>query len=85
MKELFSYQEIGTLIDQGQQASFTRHIQAHVTVSQPNPNVETVKALVLLSVGKYNIGIAEITYTDIAEFLEAFAIEDGEEIWEVPS
>ncbi len=85
MKELFSYQEIGTLIDQGQQASFTRHIVAHVSVSQPNPNVETVKAIILLSLGKYNIGIVEMTYTDIAELLETFDIDDKEEIWEVPS
>jgi hypothetical protein len=67
MKELYNYQEIGTLIDQGQQASFTRHIVARVTVSQPNPNVESVKAIILLSLGKYNIGIVEMTYTDIAE------------------
>ncbi len=85
MKELFSYQEIGTLIDQGQQASFTRHIVAHVSVSQDSPSVETVKAIILLSLGKYNIGVAEMTYTDISELLEAFEIDDKEEIWEVPS
>ncbi len=85
MKELFSYQEIGTLIDQGQQASFTRSLVAHVSVSQPNPKVETVKAIILLSHGKYNIGIVEMTYTDIAELLETFDIDDKEEIWEVPT
>ena len=83
MKEVFSYQEIGTLIDQGRSATFTRHIQARVTVSQPNPNVETVKALVLLSLGQYNIGICEIEYNDIADLLETFDIDESEELWEV--
>ena len=84
MKELFSYQEIGTLIDQGQSATFTRHnIVAHVTVSQPNPDVDTVKAVVLLSLGQYNIGLVEIEYADIADLLETFDIDDGEEMWEV--
>jgi hypothetical protein len=85
MKELFTYQEIGTLIDQGTSATFTRHIVARVTVTQPTPDSETVKALLLLSLGQYNIGVVEMEYTDISELLEAFDIDDGEEIWEVPS
>ena len=83
MKELYNFQEIGTLIDQRQQASFTRHIVARVTVSQPNPESGAVKALMLLSLGQYNIGICEIEYEDIAELLDIFDIDDGEEIWEV--
>ena len=85
MKELFTYQEIGTLIDQGTSATFTRHIVARVTVTQPTPDSETVKALLLLSLRQYNIGVVEMEYTDISELLEAFGIDDGEEIWEVPS
>ncbi len=85
MKEVYSYQEIGTLIDQGEQASFTRHIVAHVTVSQPNPDSEAVKVLILLSLGNYNIGVVEMEYTDISELLEAFDIDNKEEIWEVPT
>jgi hypothetical protein len=85
MKELFTYQEIGTLIDQGTSATFTRHIVARVTVTQPTPDSETVKALLLLSLRQYNIGVVEMEYTDISELLEAFDIDDGEEIWEVPS
>ncbi len=83
MKEIYSYQEIGTLIDQGMQVAFTRHIQARVTVSQPSTESEAVKALLLLSLGQYNIGICEIEYQDISELLEAFDIDDKEEIWEV--
>ena len=85
MKELYNFAEIATLIDQGQQPSFTRSLVAHVSVSQPDPNVETVKAIMLLSHGKYNIGIVEITFIDIAELLEAFEIDDKEEVWEVPT
>ncbi len=84
MKELYSFQEIGTLIDQGEQASFTRPIQAHVTVSQLQGS-ERIQAILLLSLGQYNITVCEREYEDIAELLEIFDIDDGEEIWEVPS
>ena len=84
MKKLYNFQEIGTLIDQGQQASFTRHIVADVSISHPNPNSERIQAILLLSLGQYNIGLCEIEYEDISELLEAFDIDDGEEIWEVP-
>ena len=85
MKELCSYQEIGTLIDQGIQASFTRHhIVAHVTVNQLQGS-ERIQAVLLLSLGQYNITVCEREYEDISELLEIFDIDDGEEIWEVPS
>lgn len=85
MKELCSYQEIGTLIDQGEQASFTRHhIVAHVTVNQ-SPDSDRIQAVMLLSLGQYNITVVEMEFEDIAELLERFDIDDGEEIWEVPS
>ena len=83
MKELFSYQEIGTLIDQGTSASFTRHIVAHVSVSQPDPNSQTVKAIIHLTLGQYSVGIFEMEYEDLSELLEIFDIDDKEEIWEV--
>ena len=83
MKEVYSYQEIGTLIDQGTSATFTRHIQARVTVSRPSSDSETVEALLLLSLGQYNIGLCEVEYEDISELLEAFDIDNKEEIWEV--
>ena len=35
MKELFSYQEIGTLIDQGTSATFTRHVMKNVVIAPP--------------------------------------------------
>ena len=85
MKELFSYQEIGTLIDQGTSASFTRHIVAHVSVSQPTPNVDTVKVIIHLTLGQYSVGIFEMEYEDLSELLEIFDIDDKEEICEVPT
>ena len=85
MKEVYSVQEIGTLIDQGIQASFTRHhIVAHVTVNQL-PDSDRIQAVMLLSLGQYNITLVEMEYEDISELLERFDIEDGEEIWEVSS
>ncbi len=82
MKEVCSYQEIGTRIDQGIQASFTRPIQAHVTVRQLQGS-ERIRAVLLLSLGQYNITVCEREYEDIAELLDIFDIDDGEEIWEV--
>jgi hypothetical protein len=84
MKELFSYQEIGTLIDQGTSASFTRHVVAHVSVRQPDPNSPTVTAIIHLTLGQYSVGIFEMEYEDLSELLEIFDIDDKEEIWEVP-
>ena len=85
MKEVYNFQEIGTLIDQGIDATFTRHIVARVTVKQVSPDSDRIQAIMLLSLGQYNITLIETEYEDISELLEAFAIEDGEEIWEVPS
>src|SRR5260370_317607 len=72
MKEVYSYQEIGTLIDQGESATFTRHVIAHVTVRQPDPNSQTVKTIIHLTLGQYSVGLFEMEYEDVSELLEIF-------------
>ena len=83
MKEVYSYQEIGTLIDQRNTVVFTCHPEARVTVVQKDTNSNTITVTIMLSIGDTCIGIIENAYPTIGLLLDAFAINDLSEIWEV--
>jgi hypothetical protein len=83
MKELYSFQEIGTLIDQGQQAAFTCHPVARVTVTRRESEQETIHVTIDLLIGEYHIATFEEEYPSIETILEMFEINDLAEIWEV--
>ncbi len=83
MKTVYSYQEIGTLIDQRKKVVFTCHPEARVTAVQRHPDLETITVTINLSIQDTCVGIIENEYTSIAAVLDAFSIDDLEEIWEV--
>jgi len=83
MKQVFSYQEIGILIDQRKQVAFTCHPEARVTVVQRHPDLETITVTVQLSIRDTCIAILTDEYASILAVLEAFDIDDLSEIWEV--
>ena len=83
MKEVYSYQEIGTLIDQRKPVMLTCHPEARVTAVQKHPDLETITVTIQLSIGDTCIGIIENEYLTIGLLLDAFDINDLSEIWEV--
>jgi hypothetical protein len=83
MKTVYSYQEIGTQIDQGKQVAFTRTLSAHVTAVQKSKESDEITVTIVLIVGEYVIAELETTYPRIEALLDAFDIGDLEEIWEV--
>ena len=83
MKQVYSYQEIGTLIDQGKQVAFTRTVQTHITAIQKCRENDEITVSIALCVGEYVIAELETTYPRIEALLDAFDIGDLEEIWEV--
>jgi len=83
MKQVYSYQEIGTLIDQRKLVAFTCHPVALVSVVQRHPDLETITVTIQFSLRDTCIGIVEHEYSSILALLEAFDIDDLAEIWEV--
>ncbi len=83
MKEVYNHQEIGTLINKGQLVAFTRQLEVRVTAARSSPESDTITALVQLCRGDYFLGEVEQEYTTIALLLDAFAIGELEDIWEV--
>lgn len=83
MKTVYSYQEIGTLIDQCQKVVFTCDPVARVTAVQRHPDLETITVTIQLSIRDTCIGIMENEYSSKLALLEAFDIDDLAEIWEV--
>jgi len=90
MKKLYDYQEIGTEIDQGKLALFTCHPVARVSVqqksgdSQANPEIsEYIHVIIALSIGDTSLDIMEVDYPDMETLMEAFQINDTEELWEM--
>jgi hypothetical protein len=82
-KTIYSYQEIGTLIDQGRQVIFTCHPVVRVTAVQKKPNSDLITVTLVVSIGETCVGIMENEYASIYALLEAFNIGDLDEIWEV--
>ena len=83
MKTVYSYQEIGTLIDQGKQVVFTCYPQARVTAIQRHPDSDTVTVTLNLSIRETCVGMVTNEYTSMLAILDAFDIEDLAEIWEL--
>jgi hypothetical protein len=83
MKQVFNYQEIGTLIDQGKQVVFTCYPQARVTAIQRHPDSDTVTVTLNLSIRETRVGMVTYEYTSMLAVLDAFDIEDLAEIWEL--
>jgi hypothetical protein len=83
MKTVYSYQEIGTLIDQRKEVMFTCYPIARVTAVQRHPDLETITVTIQLSIRETCVGIMENEYSSILALLEAFDIDDLLEIWEV--
>ncbi len=83
MKQVYSYQEIGTLIDQGKQVAFTRILSAHITALQKSRESDEITVTIALLMGEYVIAELETTYPRIEALLDAFDIGDLEELWEV--
>ena len=81
MKQVFNYQEIGTLIDKGKQVVFTCYPQARVTAIQRNS--DTVTVTLNLSIQETCVGMVTNEYTSMLAVLDAFDIEDLAEIWEL--
>lgn len=83
MKNVYSYQEIGTLIDQGKQVVFTCHPEVRVTAIQRQPDSDLIAVTLIVSIGDTCVGMMENQYASIYALLEASNIGDLEEIWEV--
>lgn len=83
MRQVCSYQEIGTLIDQGKQVVFTCHPEARVTTVQKSPNSDIVTVTINHCIRDTCIGIVEYEYSSMLAILGAFDLEDLAEIWKV--
>ena len=83
MKHVYSYQEIGHRIDEGQQVAFTSPATARVTAVQKSQESDSITVTIQFFIRETCIGIVEYEYTSIFAVLEAFDIDDLSEIWEV--
>lgn len=83
MKQVYSYQEIGTRIDQGKQVVFACHPEARVSAVQKHPDSDIVTVTINLSIGDTCVGIVSYEYASMLAVLDAFAIHDLTEMWEV--
>lgn len=83
MKEVYSYQEIKTDVDQGEKVGFTAHPTVYVTAVRKSPESETIVVTFEIGIGSYVIGEFTSEYDTIEKLLDAFDIADHEEIWEV--
>jgi hypothetical protein len=85
MKEVYSYSEVGALIEQRTKTIFTRPAQVRVSVMKPSGKSHAIKVSINLLVGTYSIGVFQCKYKNILELLEAFDINENDEIFEVCS
>ncbi len=83
MKQVYSYQEIRPLIEQGKEVTVTCHLHAEVTAIQKRPASDTITATLHLLVGEDVIAVVESEYPSFVSLLDAFAIDEYAEQWEV--
>ena len=83
MKEVYSYTEVGALIEQRMKTIFTRSALVRVNVTKPSDKSDTIKVSINLLIGDYSIGVFKCTYKNLLDMLVAFDINENEEIWEV--
>jgi hypothetical protein len=85
MKQAYSYSEVGALIEQRTKTIFTRCAQVRVSVMKPSGKSHTIKVSINLLIGTYSVGVFQCTYKNMLQLLEAFAINENDEIFEVCS
>ena len=85
MKQVYSYNEVGARIEQRTKTIFTRSAFVRVSVMKPSGKSHTIKVSINLLIGSYSIGVFQCTYKNMLELLEAFDINENEEIFEVCS
>jgi len=71
------------VIDSCNPVVFTCHPVARVSVLQRAFPENSIKVTITLGIGDTCIGIMENEYSSIIDLLDAFQIDDLEEIWEV--
>lgn len=82
-KTLQSFQECGSLIEASEHVAFTCHPEVRVAVFKiPFPSQE-VKCTMYVSLNDTALGIAEVVYPSVDAFVEAFQINDIDEVFEV--
>ncbi len=85
MKQVYSYSEVGALIEQRTKTIFTRSAQVRVSVMKPSGKSHTIKVSINLLIGSSSIGVFQCKYKNILELLESFDINENDEIFEVCS
>jgi hypothetical protein len=83
VKQVYSYQEIGTLIDQGKQVAFTCHPEACVGAVQKDPDSDAVTVTLNLCIRDTCVGMVEDAYASMLAVLDAFDVDDLAKVWEV--
>jgi hypothetical protein len=83
MKQVYRYQEIRPLIEQGKEVTVTCHLHAEVTVMQKRPASDTITATLHLLVGEDVIAVVQSEYPSFVSLLDAFDIDETCEQWEV--
>ena len=83
MKQVYSYSEVGARIEQRTKTIFTRCALVRVSVMKPSGKSHTIKVSINLLISSSSIGVFQCTYKNMLEFLEAFDINENEEIFEV--
>jgi len=85
MKQVYSYSEVGALIEQRTKTIFTRSALVRVSVMKPSGKSHTIKVSINLLIGSSSIGVFQCKYKNILELLESFDINENDEIFEVCS
>ncbi len=80
MKQVYSYQEVASLIEQGQPVTCTCPITARVKLCQQEG--ERVIVTITFFLRDTSIGMIEDEYASLIEVLDAFDIDEAAEIWE---
>jgi len=81
MKQVYSYQEMVPLVEQGQTVVFTAHLRARVKIV-PFLNGH-VAVTITLSRGDTHLGTVEQEYASIEDVLDAYDIDVHAPQWEV--
>ena len=82
MKQVYSYQEIRTFIDQRKPVLFACHPEARVTAVQKHPDRETITVTIQLSIRETCVGSVSDDYASMLAVLDAFDLDEGAERWQ---
>ena len=83
MKYLYSYQEIASLVEQGQAVTFLSPLRAEVTLAKKLPNSPALQVRCVLLVGEFAIGTWTSEYDSLATVLDAFDLAEQTEVFEL--